>query len=209
MSTSADQSWLPADMYLAVDDEPVVRPGRPVCQGDVCVGLPVIRGAQEVKPQQWRAKAAYKLDALSMLVAHPCSSRSNSTHRLKDDITLVPVLPVPPAWEQPWAGYYELFPLPALRGGDTYVADLSRGFPVRAEYLSDRPGCVPFAARSGRALGSPRKERDTVGASERARTLRFGGRAAVLRVRSLGEMVLGAQHRRWVPRVARGPVGLI
>lgn len=134
----ADDGWLPGDLYLAVADEPVVRPGRPICQGDVFIGLPVLRGAQEVKPQQWKTKASFKPDALSMLVAHPCSSRSNATHRLKDDITLAPVIPVPVGWGAPWSGYYELFPLPGLRGDADFVADLSRGFPVRPEYLADR-----------------------------------------------------------------------
>jgi hypothetical protein len=134
----ADEGWLPEDMYLAAADEPVVRPGRPICQGDIFMGLPIVRGAQEVKPKQWKSKAGFKPDALSMLVAHPCSSRSNATHRLKNDITLAPVIPAPAEWGTPWSGYYELFPLPNLRGGTDFVADLSRGFPVRPEYLADR-----------------------------------------------------------------------
>ena len=130
--------WLPADLYLAVADEPPVRPDRPIFQGDIFVGLPVVRGAQEVKPQQWKAKASFKPDALSMLVAHPLlepvqhDASAQGRHHARAGH------PVPLGWGLPWSGYYEFFPLPGLRDGADFVADLSRGFPVRPEYLPYR-----------------------------------------------------------------------
>jgi len=130
--------WFPPEPYLERADEPVARSDRPIGMGDVFLGHPVIRGAREVKPTQWRVKTAWKPEALAMLVAHPCSARANETSALKDNISLAPVVPMPAPFERPWSGYYELFPLPDLYGSNDYVADLSRVFPCLPEYLEGK-----------------------------------------------------------------------
>lgn len=133
----AGGEWFPAQPYLERADQPVVRPERPVCQGDVFLGLPVVRGARWIKGR-WKKQGSEKPEALSMLVAHPCSARSHSTHRLKDDISLVPIFPMDKNWGPPWSGYYEVFPLPDLYKGQDFMADLSKAYPVIPEYLQDR-----------------------------------------------------------------------
>lgn len=144
MNDGGDETWLPEDPYLERADKPPVREARPICQGDVFVGLPHVRAAQEGKSTQWTARASYKPSALTLLVAHPCSSRSNRTHRLKDDITLAPIRKRPKGFDPPWSGHFELFPLPGLLGGEDFVADLSTIFPARAEYLvaANRVACL-------------------------------------------------------------------
>ena len=134
----AGGEWFPPQPYLARADEPVVRPERPLSMGDVFIGHPVVRGAREVKPQQWKTKTAWKPDALTMLVAHPCSARSNETHALKDNIGLAPIVPMPTGFEPPYDGYYELFPMPGLYQGGDYVVDLSKAFPALPEYLEGK-----------------------------------------------------------------------
>lgn len=142
--------WFPLDPYLERRDEPVARPFRPIGMGDVFLGHPVIRGAREIKPQQWKQKTAWKSDALTMMAAHPCSARGNETGRLKDDISLVPVVPMPQGFERPFAGYYELYPLPELYDGRDYVADLSRAFPCLPEFLVGRRiACLSEPAMAG------------------------------------------------------------
>jgi hypothetical protein len=136
MSMAAGE-WFPPAPYLEHAEQPIVRPDRPVCQGDVFLGLPVVRGVRWAKGR-WNKKASEKPEALSILIAHPCSARSNETHVLKDDISLAPIMRVPKNWGPPWAGYFEMFPLPGLYRGEDYVADLSRAFPVIPEYLRDR-----------------------------------------------------------------------
>jgi hypothetical protein len=133
----AGDEWFPPQPYLEHRDQPVARPARPVCQGDVFIGLPVVRGIRW-KRGQWKASLAVKDEALSMLIAHPCSARSNETHNLKDDISLAPIVPRAKNWGPPWRGHYEIFPLPDLYQGADYMADLSKAFPVVPEYLTDR-----------------------------------------------------------------------
>lgn len=134
----AGDEWFAPEPYLERLDEPVARPHRPISMGDVFLGHPVIRGAREVKPEQWKTKTSWKPEALTMLVAHPCSARANETSALKEGISLAPVVPMPPAFGQPWLGHYELFPLPALFKGADYVADLSKVFPCHPEYLEGK-----------------------------------------------------------------------
>lgn len=146
----AGEEWFPSDPYLERRDEPVARPHRPIGMGDVFLGYPVIQGAREVKKDQWRSRTAWKPDALTMMVAHPCSARANETGRLKDDITLAPIVPMPPGFEPPYSGYYELYPLPELYEGRDYVADLSKGFPCKPDFLVDkRIACMNEAALAG------------------------------------------------------------
>lgn len=142
--------WFPTKPYLARADQPVVLPGRPIGMGDVFLGHPIVRGAREVKPTQWKTRAAWKDDALSILVAHPCSARSHTTHRLKDGISLAPIVPMPEGFEPPYIGYYELFPLPGLYQGADYVADLSKVFPALPEYLAGkRTACLSTPGLAG------------------------------------------------------------
>jgi hypothetical protein len=133
----AGHEWFPSQPYLERRDEPVARPARPVCQGDVFIGLPIVRGTRW-KRGRWTPKAAMPDDALSMLIAHPCSARANETHNLKDDISMAPIVPRAKNWGPPWTGHYEMFPLPNFYGGADYMADLSRAFPVVPEYLLER-----------------------------------------------------------------------
>jgi hypothetical protein len=44
----------------------------------------------------------------------------------------------PEEFQAPWDGYYECFPLPGLRDGKTYVADLSKICPVASEALAGK-----------------------------------------------------------------------
>jgi hypothetical protein len=142
--------WFPPDPYLERRDEPVARPNRPIGMGDVFLGHPHVRAPREVKPGQWKFRAANKPDALTMMVAHPCSARANTSGRLKDDMGLAPIIPIPVNFESPWTTHYELFPLPALYEGRDYAADLSKAFPCAAESLAGkRITCLSEDALAG------------------------------------------------------------
>jgi MoCo/4Fe-4S cofactor protein with predicted Tat translocation signal len=131
-------NFLPEDPYLDRQDKPHVRPDRPLSQGDVFVDIPLVRAAKHSETSAHRFIAPTKIgpNALGMLVTHPCSSRSRSTHALKESVSIAPVVRCPPEFGPPWGGYYECFPLPGLRDGKDYVADLSAICPVRSEYLN-------------------------------------------------------------------------
>jgi hypothetical protein len=132
--------FLPADIYLYRQDEPHAGGPRPLSQGDVFLDIPLLRAATPNARHagQWVAHVKSGPNALGMLVTHPCSSRSRSTHALKESVSIAPVMRCPEGFEAPWPGYYEYFPLPGLRGGQDHVADLSAVCPVRSEYLRDR-----------------------------------------------------------------------
>ena len=137
MSTT---SFLPPDPYLYRAHVPHAGGARPVGQGDVFLDVPLLRAA---KPNlrhvgQWLASVKAGDQALGMLTTHPCSSRSRATDRLRESVTIAPVIRAPQGFEAPWTGYYEYFPLPGLRDGDNYVADLSAVCPVRSELLAGR-----------------------------------------------------------------------
>jgi hypothetical protein len=118
--------------------------------GDVFLGHPHVRGPREVKPGQWKFKAASKTDPLTMMVAHPCSARANTTGRLKDDISLAPIILMPKNFESPWTTHYELFPLPRLYERRDYAVDLSRAFPCAADSLDGkRIACLNDDALAG------------------------------------------------------------
>lgn len=138
-------NFLPEDPYLDRQDTPHVRPARPLSQGDVFVDIPLVRAAKhsEARANKFIAPTKIGPNALGMLVTHPCSSRSRSTHALKESVSIAPVVRCPPEFGPPWAGYYEYFPLPGLRNGEDYVANLAAICPVRAEYLPDhRIACL-------------------------------------------------------------------
>jgi hypothetical protein len=141
-------NFLPEDLYLDHQDAPHARQGRPLSQGDVFVDIPLVRAAKhsETRANQFIAPTKIGPNALGMLVTHPCSSRSRSTHALKESVSIAPVRKCPKDFRQPWTGYYEYFPLPGLRDGEDYVADLAAICPVRSEYLSGhRIACLSAA----------------------------------------------------------------
>ena len=141
--------FLPEESYLYRGDEPHIGGARPLTQGDVFVDIPLLRAAKPNSRHegQWLAQVKSGPNALGMLVNHPCSSRSRTTHVLKESVSVAPVVRCPTGFEAPWDGYYEYFPLPQLRGGEDYVADLSAICPVRSEHLEgQRLACLTSEA---------------------------------------------------------------
>lgn len=136
-------AWMPEVPYLYREEAPPVGGARPFCQGDVFVGLPLVRAAYAPKRKQWKAKVNASEESLAMLVDHPCSSRSHESHALKSELGVARVRRCPEGFGRPWTGYYQLFPLPGLLGEGDYVADLSAVCPVRCEYLEGhRVACL-------------------------------------------------------------------
>src|SRR4051812_7922616 len=125
-------SFLPSDPYLYRQDAPHAGGTRPVSQGDVFVEIPLLRSAKPSPRHagQWIAQIKSGPNAMGMLVTHPCSSRSRPTSALKESLSIAPVARCPRGFEPPWAGFYEYFPLPALKDGVDYVADLASACPV-------------------------------------------------------------------------------
>jgi hypothetical protein len=159
-------NFLPEDPYLDRQDAPHVRQTRPLSQGDVFVDIPLVRAAK-ANPRhagQWIGSVKSGEHALGMLVTHPCSSRLRSTHALKESVSIAPVVRCPREFQPPWKGHYEYFPLPALRDGVDYAADLAAICPVRSEYLSGhRVACLSAAGLAALfhrlAVNSSRLER--------------------------------------------------
>jgi hypothetical protein len=138
-------TFLPHELFLHRQDVPHVGGARPLSQGDVFLGIPLLRAAKEKErhPGQWTAQVKGVENALGMLVSHPCSSRSRTTHALKESVSVAPISRCPPGFAVPWTGYYEYFPLPGLREGADYVADLSAICPVRSGFLeAKRIACL-------------------------------------------------------------------
>jgi MoCo/4Fe-4S cofactor protein with predicted Tat translocation signal len=145
-------SLLPADPYLYRQDTPHAGGARPLSQGDVFAEVPLLRAAKQHPRHaaQWVAQVKSGPNALGMLVTHPCSSRSRTSHQLKESVSIAPVVRCPDGFGPPWAGYHEYFPLPGLRGGQDYVADLSAICPVRSEHLENhRIACLNVEALAG------------------------------------------------------------
>jgi hypothetical protein len=138
-------NFLPPDPYLYRADTPHAGGARPLSQGDVFVNIPLLRAAKP-NPRhegQWVAAVKSGEQALGMLTTHPCSGRSRTTHRLKEAVSVAPVSRAPSGFGPPWAGFYEYFPLPGLKGGEDYVADLSAVCPVKSEFLvGQRIACL-------------------------------------------------------------------
>jgi MoCo/4Fe-4S cofactor protein with predicted Tat translocation signal len=158
--------FLPEDLYLARQDAPHIRPARPFSQGDIFVDIPLVRAAKQSAKRANQLAAPVKTgpNALGMIVTHPCSSRSRSTHALKESISVAPIVRCPEGFKPPWAGYYEFFPLPGLKGGEAYVANLAEICPVRSEYLDGhRIACLSSAGLAALfhrlAMNSSRLER--------------------------------------------------
>jgi MoCo/4Fe-4S cofactor protein with predicted Tat translocation signal len=130
-------SFLPDDLYRYRQDIPHAGGVRPLSEGDVFVNIPLVRAARPSQKHagQWISSIKTGPKALGMLITHPCSSRSRTTHALKESLTVAPVVKCPDGFGPPWEGYYELFPLPALKDGEDFVADLSSLCPVAADHL--------------------------------------------------------------------------
>ena len=126
----------PTEPYLYREDAPHVGPHRPLSQGDVFVDIPLVGGAQPDARHDgvWRARAR---TGLGLFVTHPCGSRSSTTYRLHEFVSVAPVVKCPATWGAPWDGHYDLAPLPGLRNGEDYVAKLSEACPVPTTALAD------------------------------------------------------------------------
>src|ERR1035438_3783782 len=104
----------PTEPYLYREDAPHVGPHRPLSQGDVFVDIPLVGGTQPDARHDgvWRARAR---TGLGLFVTHPCGSRSSTTYRLHEFVSVAPVVKCPATWGAPWDGHYDLAPLPGLR----------------------------------------------------------------------------------------------
>ena len=120
--------FLPQAPYLYRGDEPHVGGARPLTQGDIFVDIPLLRAA---KPHprhagQWVSQVKAGANSLGMLVSIHLQPVADYT--CPQGVCLCrAVVRCPSGFEPPWDGYYEYFPLPELRGGEDYVADLSAG----------------------------------------------------------------------------------
>lgn len=132
-----DTPSFPEDIYLYRQDEPNAGGARPLSQGDVFLNIPLLRAAKQDSRHQskWVPQVKSGPKAIGILLTHPCSGRSRGTYELRESVSVAPVVRRPAGFEPPWHGYYEFFPLPALKGGEDYVADLAATCPVRSEYL--------------------------------------------------------------------------
>jgi hypothetical protein len=130
----------PTAPYLYCSDTPHVGPHRPLSQGDVFLGIPLVAGAQPdpKQPGTWRARARTGPKALGLFVTHPCASRSSATYKLHPFVSIAPVVKCPSNWGPPWGGHYDLVPLPGLISGQDYVAKLGETCPVPTEALEGR-----------------------------------------------------------------------
>lgn len=125
------------DPYLHRQDDPPTAPARPISQGDVFVNIP-LAGVATPDPRHqgvWKGNAKTGDKAIGMLVTHPCASRSRRTFELEEVVAVAPVGKRPSGWGPPWAGYWRYFPLPGLRRGDDYAADLNAVCPVPSAAL--------------------------------------------------------------------------
>jgi hypothetical protein len=127
----------PTEPYLYREDAPHVGRDRPLSQGDVFVDVPLVGGAQPDARHEgvWRARAR---TGLGLFITHPCASRSSTTYRLHEFVSVAPVVKCPPAWGPPWDGHFDLAPLPALRNGEDYVAKLAEACPVPTAALAEQ-----------------------------------------------------------------------
>jgi hypothetical protein len=152
-----DEEWLPqSDFYLDRADQPHVRSSRPLCQGDVLVGIPVSLYRKYPPKRDGDYSTAAK-ERTVMLYNHPCSIWEGANLAVVQ--TVVVVAPAASAlggkaWDHPWPGYLRFFPLPKLIDGEDYVADLSQIAVTHAGYLHDqRIACLnldQMAAFQGR-----------------------------------------------------------
>lgn len=126
---SSSDAGYPAEPYKYRDDAPHVAPNRPLSQGDVFLDIPLVGGAVPDARHEgvWKSKSR---NGLGLFITHPCASRSSTTYRLHEYVSVAPVVKSPRGFEPPWDGYYDLCPLPGLRNGEDYVAKLNEACPV-------------------------------------------------------------------------------
>jgi hypothetical protein len=149
-------SYFPGDPYLFRQDDPHVASARPISQGDVFINIP-LAGAATPDPRQagtWRGRAKTGENAIGVLVTHPCASRSRTTFKLEEVVSVASVRKRPRDWGPPWNGYLRYFPLPGLRRGVDYAADLNAVCPVPSVALEghriaclNEPGLVALFHR--------------------------------------------------------------
>lgn len=127
----------PTDPYLYRQDDPHAGPARPISQGDVFINIP-LAGPATPDPRHagvWKGTAKMGKKAMGILVTHPCASRSRRTFQLEDVVAIAPIGKCPHDWGPPWEGNFRHFPLPRLRGGNDYAADLNAVCPVPSAAL--------------------------------------------------------------------------
>lgn len=106
------------EIYLARDGD--VAPYRPVFQGDVF---------------QARIRNVDVDHDLAMIISHPCSMREGP--RLRRSMVMSPVVPYQRVPLDDWStGYFRVFPLPNLIGGEEYAARLDEVGMVLSERLT-------------------------------------------------------------------------
>jgi hypothetical protein len=127
--------WLlDANPYLDVADHPHVRPSRPLWQGDIFDSVPL---SITDKPKADGAKPKTRTTA-AMLVGNPCSIHAGGG-RLAVMQNVAQVRPLKEreseGFRKPWEGFFQLFPLPAFRDGELWVADFNVLGSVHFKYL--------------------------------------------------------------------------
>jgi len=131
----ASPPWLPDEsIYLERRDEPVVRPTRPLNQGDVFIDVPIAAAGGPDKAKLHSGPV--------LLMGHPCSVHAGgrildsqlvaSVRRKADAVTGSRSL------DPPWDSHHYLFPLPGLLQGEDYVADFRRVGTTHYKNLEDR-----------------------------------------------------------------------
>lgn len=133
----------PSGLYQYRSDEPPAGPHRPLSQGDVFDGVPLVSAAVPNPKQAGTWKTPKPRLGLGMFVTHPCASRNQVTFKLAPFVAVAPVVKCPKEWGPPWDGYYYLIPLPGLRNGEDYVARLDQVCSVASEALpGHRVACL-------------------------------------------------------------------
>lgn len=130
----------PDEPYRYLEREPQAGPCRPISQGDVFINIPLAGPAVADTRHEgvWKGTAKTGPKAIGILVTHPCASRSRRTFQLEEVVALAPIGKCPSRWGPPWTGSYRHFPLPGLRDGADYAADLNAICPVPSAALEGR-----------------------------------------------------------------------
>jgi hypothetical protein len=131
----ADLPWLPEDsIYLERSVAPLVKPSRPLWQGDVLVDVPLALTGRGLEGAKARPVTA-------IMLAHPCSIYAGD--RLNEMQLIAAIRPAREAAGKkplidPWESHYYLFPLPDLIGGEDFVVDFRRIGMTHYRNLDDR-----------------------------------------------------------------------
>lgn len=130
-----DETWLAdAPLYLDRSDTPLVRPSRPMNQGDVFLDVSIAAAGRGDD------KAKVTIGPV-MLLGHPCSIHAGG--RVIDTQFVAAVRPKEDAthgrpFDAPWTTHLYLFPLPGLIDGRDYVADFRRVGTTHFKNLDER-----------------------------------------------------------------------